>query len=36
MPSWTDGCVTDIQYTSGFYREMAPAYLAFACTVMGL
>jgi SAM-dependent methyltransferase len=30
MSSWGDGYVTDMGYTSGFHREMAPAHLAFA------
>ena len=29
MSSWTSGYVTDIEYTSGFYRELAPSYLQF-------
>lgn len=30
MSSWTSGYVADIEYTSGFYRELAPSYLQFA------
>ena len=29
MSSWTSGYVADIEYTSGFYRELAPSYLYF-------
>lgn len=27
---WSDGYITDIEYTYGFYRELTPNYLAFA------
>lgn len=30
-----DGYVTDIGYTAGFYREMAPSHLAFAAVLAG-
>ena len=30
MQDWTGGYVTDIEYTSGFYRELAPASMNFA------
>eukprot|EP01032_Pedospumella_encystans_P007232 gene7232-8675_t len=30
MQDWTGGYVTDIEYTSGFYRELAPASINFA------
>lgn len=33
--SWSDGYVTDIGYTAGFYREMAPPHLAFAAALVG-
>lgn len=36
MASWTDGYVTDIQYTSGFYRELSPVYLAYVCDLIGV
>lgn len=36
MPSWTDGYVTDIQYTSGFYRELSPVYLSYLCDIIGV
>lgn len=36
MPSWTDGYVTDIQYASGFYRELSPTYLAYLCDLIGV
>ena len=32
---WTRGYVTDIGYTAHFYREMAPAHLAFAALISG-
>ncbi|MBX3540260.1 MAG: class I SAM-dependent methyltransferase [Chelatococcus sp.] len=32
---WTRGYVTDVGYTAHFYREMAPAHLAFAALVSG-
>jgi SAM-dependent methyltransferase len=36
MTSWTAGYVLDIPYTSGFYRELAPAYLSFALLAQGV
>ncbi len=36
MSDWSDGYVTDVQYTSGFYRELAPSYLAFTCLLRGV
>lgn len=35
MASWTDGYVTDIQYTSGFYRELAPSLLIYVALITG-
>lgn len=35
MASWTDGYVTDIQYTSGFYRELAPSLLTYVALITG-
>ncbi len=35
MSSWGDGYVTDMGYTSGFHREMAPAHMAFAAGLKG-
>lgn len=35
MAEWTEGYVSDIQYTAEFYREMAPSHLAFAAMVFG-
>lgn len=35
MSSWGDGYVTDMGYTSGFHREMAPAHLAFGAALKG-
>ncbi|MBD0334545.1 MAG: methyltransferase regulatory domain-containing protein [Cyanobacteria bacterium Co-bin13] len=36
MISWSDGYVTEIEYTHGFYRELAPAHLRFALLCAGL
>ncbi|MGI9213234.1 MAG: class I SAM-dependent methyltransferase [Methylococcaceae bacterium] len=33
---WTEGYVTEIDYTHGYYRELSPALLRFACLVRGL
>lgn len=35
MTQWTGGYVTDVSYTTGFYREIMPAWLAFAALVLG-
>ncbi len=35
MANWTEGYVSDVEYTEGFYREMAPSHLAFVALVMG-
>ncbi|KQV88710.1 hypothetical protein ASD15_26910 [Massilia sp. Root351] len=35
MQDWTGGYVTDIEYTSGFYRELAPASMNFAALLRG-
>ena len=32
---WTDGYVSDIAYTTGFYRELAPTFLCFAARLQG-
>ena len=32
---WTDGYVSDIAYTTGFYRELAPSFLSFAARLQG-
>src|SRR4051812_10484835 len=32
---WSKGYVADIAYTAGYYRETAPAHLAFAALMMG-
>jgi SAM-dependent methyltransferase len=32
---WTDGYVSDIAYTTGFYRELAPNFLSFVASVQG-
>jgi SAM-dependent methyltransferase len=35
MPTWTDGYVADIAYTSEFYSEISPGWLATAATLLG-
>jgi len=35
MAAWTDGYFTGIPYTSRFYPELAPGYLAFSCLRQG-
>lgn len=35
MSSWTDGYVSDIQYTSGFYRELSPGFLSTVLNLQG-
>jgi SAM-dependent methyltransferase len=35
MQDWTGGYVTGIEYTSGFYRELAPTSLNFAALLRG-
>lgn len=35
MPAWNDGYVTDVAYTTNFYREMTPAWLATTCLLLG-
>ncbi len=32
---WTEGYVAEIEYTSGFYQELAPSLLSFAALVAG-
>ena len=36
MSSWSDGYITDVEYTSNFFRELAPGFLAFACLSQGV
>ncbi|NYE63759.1 SAM-dependent methyltransferase [Duganella sp. 1224] len=33
---WTSGYVSDIEYTSGFYREQSPDWLNFVCLLAGI
>jgi hypothetical protein len=33
---WTEGYVTEIDYTHGYYRELSPGLLRFACLVKGI
>ena len=35
MASWDDGYVTDVVYTSNFYRETTPNWLATAALLLG-
>ncbi len=35
MSDWAQGYISDIPYTSGFYRELTPQLLAFACMLKG-
>ncbi|HKM64719.1 MAG TPA: class I SAM-dependent methyltransferase, partial [Acidisphaera sp.] len=35
MPSWSDGYVSDIAYTSNIYREQMPSWIGFATLLMG-
>ena len=35
MPAWDDGYVTDVTYTTNFYREITPVWLATSCLLLG-
>ncbi len=35
MTNWSDGYVSDISYTTGFYRETSPAWLSLATSLLG-
>lgn len=35
MAGWDDGYVTDVVYTTNFYREITPAWLAATCLLLG-
>lgn len=35
MSDWAQGYVTEIEYTQGFYKELAPAHLEFAALMQG-
>jgi SAM-dependent methyltransferase len=35
MPGWDDGYVTDVTYTTNFYREITPIWLATTCLLLG-
>ncbi|MCF8104322.1 MAG: class I SAM-dependent methyltransferase [Desulfohalobiaceae bacterium] len=35
MSDWTDGYVSDIEYTAGFYKELAPSYLNLCALIHG-
>jgi SAM-dependent methyltransferase len=36
MATWQDGYITDIPYTAGFFRELAPPYLHLLSLLMGV
>jgi SAM-dependent methyltransferase len=36
MITWGGGYVTDVGYTSGYYREQSPRHLALACLINGV
>jgi ubiquinone/menaquinone biosynthesis C-methylase UbiE len=36
MSNWTDGYVSEIDYTHGFYRELTPSFLAFCMLLKGI
>lgn len=36
MAAWSSGYFTDIQYTSHFYPQLAPGFMAFACLRQGV
>ena len=36
MSAWASGYVLDIEYTSGFYREISPTYLHFVALTQGI
>ena len=36
MPEWGAGYVTEVGYTHGYYRELLPSLLAFACLSRGV
>jgi SAM-dependent methyltransferase len=36
MSSWSGGYVTDVGYTSGYYRQQSPRHLALACLINGV
>jgi SAM-dependent methyltransferase len=35
MAGWDDGYVTDVSYTTNFYREITPIWLATTCLLLG-
>jgi hypothetical protein len=35
MNDWNEGYITDVDYTYGFYKEMAPAAIRFALLAAG-
>jgi SAM-dependent methyltransferase len=36
MSAWASGYVSDIEYINGFYRELSPLYLHYACLTQGI
>jgi hypothetical protein len=35
MAQWDDGYVTDVAYTSNFYREITPSWIALTSLLLG-
>jgi SAM-dependent methyltransferase len=35
MPQWDDGYITDVAYTSAFYREITPSWVAMTSLLLG-
>jgi len=35
MAQWDDGYVTDVTYTSNFYREITPAWISMTSLLLG-
>ncbi len=36
MSDWSAGYVTEVGYIHGYYRELSPVLLAFACLARGV
>jgi SAM-dependent methyltransferase len=36
MNDWSDGCVTEISYSAGFYRDLVPSFLGFVGLLAGI
>lgn len=35
MPRWNDGYVTDVAYTTSFFRELTPAWIGMSALMLG-